>query len=217
MAQTKRLPKHDFKINLRNILKSKKISTTQKELLIQILDFHKAKCKYGYKPISNAEFISVLETNKTTFTRNRNKLEDLKFIEIKIKQGTRMVKVERSKRKTHALHYYPQWQKLITNDFIELEEDKPNPYKKNYAKVVTPKAKKLVKEGEEITEAIASTFKDDEVYSMKVYMCDANENKYGSGVPRKSYGKDIKRNLKVQQDRKKRGQQESIYIFDKQN
>ncbi|WP_370402822.1 conserved phage C-terminal domain-containing protein [Tenacibaculum dicentrarchi] len=74
-----------------------------------------------------------------------------------------------------------------------------------------------IKEGEEITEAIASTFTDDEVYSMKVYRCDTNGNRIGNGVPRKSYGKDIKRMINIQQNNKKRGQQESIYIFDKQN
>ena len=116
-------PKQDFEIILENILASEILSNSnQKTLLLVLLCNHKKFNKRHYSFTLSDELCSVLNVSNPTFRKERDKLESLNLIFIKVEVNGVMKIAEKAQRKHSNLYYYFNWHRLHELGFIKMEK-----------------------------------------------------------------------------------------------
>lgn len=174
-------PKQDFEVVLNEVLSSKILSNSnQKILLLVLLANHK---KYNMKHYSftlSEELCNVLNVSNPTFRKDRQVLEDLNLIYIKVKRFGRMENVPKNNRKHLNLYYYFNWQKLSEIGFIEL--------KKGYHDVFNI--------GEEITIENMKRLIDDKYYNLIYYYLDKDKKRIDNSVKKTQLGKEVKGSIR---------------------
>ncbi|MHC0445801.1 hypothetical protein ACWA1F_10325 [Flavobacterium sp. 3-218] len=115
--------KQDFEIVLENILLSKILSNSnQKTLLLVLLYNHKKFNRRHYSFTLSDELSAVLNVSNPTFRKERDKLEALNLIHIKVEvNGVKKI-VEKAQRKHSNLYYYLNFTKLHQLGFIKMEK-----------------------------------------------------------------------------------------------
>ena len=117
-----------------------------------------------------------------------------------------------------------QVKKVIANRYEEWKDD---PVSKKWLNTATPFRKKMfpvyleeaertrkgeshlaaqainLQDGDEVTGKVAETFTDKDTYKIKVYRTDSNSEIRGTGTIAIRYGKDIKRALRIEDDKEK--------------
>lgn len=175
-------PKQDFDVLNDNIYSSSILTNSnQKMLLLILLSNHKKFNTKHYSFTSSEELCLALNVSNPTFRKERDKLESLNLISVKIKLDGKMKLVDRVLRKHSNLYYYPNFAKLSDLGFIKLIKRFSEPLTLN--DIITPEnVKKL---------------KDEVYYEFKYY--NLNDEKKRVGIPSKEVksGKEIKRNIKI--------------------
>ncbi|MFH6963185.1 hypothetical protein ACHRVK_12370 [Flavobacterium plurextorum] len=116
-------PRQDFEIILENILSSEILNNSnQKMLLLILLCNHKKFNKRHYSFTLSDELCSVLNVSNPTFRKERDKLELLNLIFIKVEVNGKMKVAEKTQRKHSNLYYYFNWQRLHELGFIKMEK-----------------------------------------------------------------------------------------------
>lgn len=170
----------------------------QKMLLIYILESYKINNRSEIKPLYNDTICNDLNISIPFLRKQRNILIEEKLIEVKkVRAGESFV-----------LKYYPNWKKLKRLKFI-IEHPK-NEYKPEFPKKESKK--ELFKENEELTFESSQKLDDNTYYNIKWYHFEKGR-RMGSGFKSVKTGKDIKRTLKIQNQKMKRSGKNEEYIY----
>lgn len=187
MHKIRRRPKQNFNINFEKIYDSSLLST-EKQILISALQFHKANCKNEYKNLLNGDLTHTLSISEPTLIKHRNNLEKEKFFNLKrIRRGN-----------SYLLQYRFNWTKLKKVDFIsDIDKTKFQPMQKK-------SKKEYFKKGDSITEENYHRLTDDVLYSIKYRERVPTKNEFYSWVTKKILGKSLKSWIKTEQKRQQR-------------
>jgi len=187
MHKIRRPPKQNFNINFEKIYDSS-LLITEKHILINALQFHKANCQYEYKNLLNGHLTKNLSISEPTLIKHRNSLEKQKLFEVKrIRKGN-----------SQLLEYRFNWTKLKKFNFIsDIEKTKFQPVNKK-------SEKGYFKKDELITVENFDRLKDDVLYSIKIRERVPTKNEFYSWVTKKILGKNLKSWIKTEQKRQQR-------------
>lgn len=181
----KRRPKQNFNINYSEILDSS-LNKSQKSILIAILKFHKANCKFEYMNFLNADLCISADISEVTMLKHKKLLErDNLFKTNKVRCG-----------KSYVLQYRFNWTKLLKLQFI-------TPIEKNeYSPIFKKKSKPNFKNGDTILYDKINKIKDEVFYKVKEYHLHKDGIRKGNGVTKSMLGKSLKTAMKIQEKKK---------------
>lgn len=181
-------PKQDFEIILENILSSEILNNSnQKALLLILLCNHKRFNRRHYSFTLSDELCNVLNVSNPTFRKERDILEALNLIIIKVEVNGAMKVAEKSQRKHSNLYYYFNWSRLHELGFIKME--------KGY--------KDIFNIGDVMNLAKADKLNDELHYNFICYDLQLKEK--NKGHRRVLTGKEIKRSLRIMIGNSKHG------------
>jgi hypothetical protein len=115
--------KQNFEVNHDEVYSSSKLTNSnQKILLLTLLSNHKKYNTKHYSFTLSDELCKVLNVSNPTFRKERDKLESLNLIAVKVKIGDKMQIAKAEHRKHLNLYYYPNWDRLNELGFIKLKK-----------------------------------------------------------------------------------------------
>lgn len=181
-------PKQDFEINLSNILSSDILNNSnQKMLLLVLLSNHIKFNKRHYSFTLSDELCAVLNVSNPTFRKERDKLESLNLIFIKVEVDGKKKLVEKAQRKHCNLYYYLNFERLHQLGFIKMERG----------------LKDIFNIGTVIDLAKANKLNEEKEYNIISYNIH-NERK-GRGIKQILTGQEIKRKVRLENNNLKYG------------
>src|SRR5690606_26316980 len=103
----KKRPKQNFDVNYSQIRNSE-LNPKEQNILMTVLEFHKANCKFEYKNMLNDELCNKAGLSENTMLKYRKLLIQDNYFELKkIRNG-----------KSFVLQYRFNWSKLLKQNFI---------------------------------------------------------------------------------------------------